>query len=115
MQWGNRQHPGVVDQDVQSTEGFGGGVDGMADGVGIGAVRLDGQCFATAGGDAVLQLPGLGAGADVGKGDGGAFSGQALDDGGTDAAGTALDQSNFTAEVLSGHVDLQCPGASCLG
>src|SRR5476649_1608020 len=76
-------------------------------GFGVGAVGLDGEGFAAVGGDAVLQFFSLGGGADVSKGDCRAFSGQAFDYGGADTAGSALNQSYFTAEVLSGHVDLQ--------
>ncbi|MCY1457739.1 hypothetical protein D9M71_750590 [compost metagenome] len=105
----NRQYASIVDQDIQATEGFYRGGHGAADGVGVGAVGLDGQGLAALGDDAVLQFFGFGRGADVGEGNGGAFSGQALDDGCADAAGTTLNQGHFAAEVLSSHIDLQVP------
>lgn len=76
----------------------------MADRCGIGAVGLDRQGFAAVAGDAVLQLFGFCGGADVSEGYGSAFSGQTFDDGSADTTGTALNQSDFAAEVLSGHV-----------
>ncbi|MNL34480.1 hypothetical protein D3C87_1564530 [compost metagenome] len=105
----DRQYAGIVDQDVQATEGFHRGGHGTADGVGVGAVGLDGQGLAALGGDAVLQFFSFRRRADVSEGNGRAFSSQALDDGCTDAAGTTLNQCHFAAEVLSSHVDLQVP------
>ncbi len=97
----------VVDQDIQAPERFDGGVDGAADGGCVGAVSVDRQGFAAFADHAVLQCFGLGGRADIGERDGCALGGQALDDGGADTARTALDQGDFAAEVLCGHVDLQ--------
>ncbi|MCY1429810.1 hypothetical protein D9M71_457410 [compost metagenome] len=108
-QWCDGQHACIVDQDIQATEGFHRGGHGAADRVGVGAVGLDGQGLAAFGGDAVLQLFSFGCRADISEGNGRAFSGQALDDGCTDTAGTTLNQCHFAAEVLSSHVDLQVP------
>ena len=111
LQWRNGQHASVVDQDIQLSEGVDRGGHGATNGIGVGAVSLDGQGFAAVSDDAVLQRFGLGRGADIGKGDGRAFSGQSFDDGCANATGTALNQSHFAAEVLSSHIDLQSPEA----
>ena len=111
VQRSHGQHAGVVDQDVQPAKGLDRGIDGVADGVGVGAVSLDRQGLAAGCGDAVLQFFRLGGRADIGECHGGAFGGQAFDDRGANAAGTALDQGDFTAQGLSIHEVLQtCRG-----
>ncbi|MNU79450.1 hypothetical protein D3C71_690640 [compost metagenome] len=105
----NGQHASVVDQDIQSTKGLYRRRNCVANGFGVGTVSLDGQGFAAIGDDGVLQFFSLCRGADVGEGNGCAFSGQAFDNGCADAPGTALNQCHFAAEVLSSHIDLQVP------
>ncbi|MNG22483.1 hypothetical protein D3C84_1069690 [compost metagenome] len=80
----------------------------MADGLFAGAVGADRQGAAAGGDDALHQRFGGLRRLAVAEGDAGAVTGQALGDGGADAARTALDESNFAAEgKVSGHVRLR--------
>ncbi len=92
------QHAGVVDQNVQPAQGFGGGLHGLADGFLIGAVCANGQCPSAIGIDAVLNLQCVDFRIHVGKRDGRAFLGQAVDDGCANAPRAALHQSDFASE-----------------
>lgn len=101
------QHASVIHQDIQASKRLDCSVDRRANRSGIGAVGLYRQGFAAFADHLVLQRLGLGGRTDVGKGNRCALGGEALDDGGADAAGTALNQGDFAGEVVCGHVDLR--------
>jgi len=84
-------HAGVVDEDVDTTEGLGCCGDEFGDVSGIGEVGLHGDCFAAGGLDAFDEgFGGLGA-AGVVDDDGGSVCGETLGDGCTDSLGGAGD------------------------
>ncbi|MNW02576.1 hypothetical protein D3C71_1983860 [compost metagenome] len=67
-------------------------------GSGVGAVGAQGQGLAAIADDLLGQGLGRACGADIRECDLCAFPGQTADDGGTDAARTALDQGDFAFE-----------------
>ncbi|MOA33952.1 hypothetical protein D3C78_1552920 [compost metagenome] len=97
------QYAGIVDQDVEPTEGCHCCSDGLTNGRSVCAVSQDRQGVAPGCVDVLLQFIGLGCRADIGEGYGGALIGQALHDGRADAARAALNQCYFASEVCLGR------------
>ncbi|MNV66064.1 hypothetical protein D3C71_1587980 [compost metagenome] len=82
----HRKHAGVVHQNVQITQAVYCLAYRLLQGRGIGTVGLDGERFTAGGGDFGHQGVCFFGGGDVGEGYGGAFTCQALNNGGTNAA-----------------------------
>lgn len=94
---------GVVDQDVDASEASRRFVDGGDERGRVGAIGMQGQDAGSGAFEFGRQGPGLVRRADVGEGDAGAFGGQPANDGGADAAGTALDEGDFAGEGCRGY------------
>ena len=78
--------PALFTQNVDAAEGADDLLDGRANGLGVGSVGMDGERPATRGLDGLDDFVRLGGRGTVGDGDAGALGGEALGDGGTDAA-----------------------------
>ncbi|MNG00621.1 hypothetical protein D3C84_835630 [compost metagenome] len=79
--------------------------NGGADGLFVAAVGLDGDGAAAGTFDRLHHVQRAAGRGGIGQGDGGAVPGQTFGDGGADAAGTALDECDFSFEGLqSAHV-----------
>nr|GEU62229.1 hypothetical protein [Tanacetum cinerariifolium] len=93
------ENAGAVDQDIEAAEARCGLVDGVGQGSGVGGIGVDGNCRPAQRFDLRHQRFGRNGRRTVADGDLGAVAGQAAGSGRADAARTAVDESNFAAEV----------------